>query len=71
MKRLAALVVLVAVLPALVLFGVADSAASVANTSVRSNEVASRANETDNSDSATATITVTMGTAPLSEERVS
>lgn len=68
MKRLIALVPLVAVLTALVLLGVADSAASIADTGIPGDEVASSLNETDNSDSANATITIIMRTPPLPDE---
>jgi len=67
-KRLIALVPLVAVLIALVLLGVGDSAASIADTPIPTNEAASTASEEGNPDSANATITIIMRTAPLPEE---
>jgi len=53
---------------ALVLLGVGDSAASIADTPIRSSEAVSGANEAGNPDSANATITTIMWTAPLPEE---
>ena len=67
-KRLTHLVLLAAMLTALVLLGVADSAASIADTSIPCNEAVSSANEAGNRDSANATITITMRTAPLPDE---
>jgi len=64
-KRLTALVSLVALLAALVLLGVADSAASIAATSIPNNEVASTVSEAGNSDSGSGTTTITMRTPPL------
>ena len=68
MKRLTHLVLLAAMLTTLVLLGVADSAASIADTPIRSSEAVSGANEAGNPDSANATITTIMWTAPLPEE---
>ena len=69
MKRLIALVPLMAVLTALVLLGVADSAASIADTGIPDTEAASTANEPNTShSSANATIKVIMRTGPLPEE---
>lgn len=68
MQRLIALVALVAILTALVLLGVADSAASIADTSIPGDEAVSRGNEVGNPDSANATITITMKTPSLPDE---
>ena len=68
MKRLIALVPLVAMVTALVLSGVADSAASIADTPIPGNEAVSSGNEAGNPHSATAAITITWRTPPLPEE---
>ena len=68
MKRLAVLVPLVAVLIALLLLGVADSAASIADTSIPGNEVATSASESNSPQSSSATIRIIMRTAPLPDE---
>ena len=65
MKRLTHLVLLAAVLIALVLLGVADTTVSIADTNTPDNEVASSVCQADDSHPATATITITMRTAPL------
>ena len=65
MKRLIHLVPLAAMLTDLVLFRVADSTASIADTPSPGNEAVSRVNEAGNPDSASATITVTRRTALL------
>ena len=62
------MVLLAAMLTALVLLGVGDSAASIADTSIADNEAASTASEEGNPDSANATITITMRTARLPDE---
>ena len=67
-KRLIALVPLVAILTALVLLGVADTTASIADSPIPSSEAVSGVNEAGNPDSANATITITMRTAPLPDE---
>ena len=58
MKRLIALVPLVAMLTALVLLGVADTTASVADTSIPDNKVTNNVSETDRPDLVSATITI-------------
>ena len=69
MKRLIPLVSLVAMLTALVPFGVADSAASIADTSVADNGVGATVDMSANTNSyANATMTITVRTAPLPEE---
>ena len=68
MKRLIALVPLVAMPTALIILGVADSAASIADTPILSSEALSRGNEAGNPDSANVTITITTKTPPLPEE---
>ena len=68
MKRLAVLVTLLLTMAGLLLSGISDVNASVTNTSLPDNEVASTVNETGNSDSANATITIIMRTVPLPEE---
>ena len=65
MRKLAVLVAIVAILAGLPLSGISDSKVSVADTSVPDNEVTSTVNQTD---SATATITITMRTPPLPDE---
>jgi hypothetical protein len=62
-KRLAILVALIVVLAGLLLSG--DSKASIADTNIPNNDLASIVNQTD---SATATITITMRTPPSPEE---
>jgi len=61
MKRLAVLLALLVVMIGLFMPG--DSKASIANTNVPDNEITSSVNHTDS-----ATITITMRTAPLPEE---
>jgi len=61
MKRLVVLLTLIVVVVGLFMPG--DSKASVADTNVPDNEIASTVNHTD-----TATITITMTTPPLPEE---
>ena len=68
MKRLTHLVLLAAMLTALVLFGVADATTSIADTPIPGSDIVSSPNEAGNRDSANATITITMRTAPLPEE---
>jgi len=45
-----------------------DSRASIADTNVPNNDVATTVNQTDNPSSATATVTITMRTPPLPDE---
>ena len=67
MKRLVALVSLLALLVGFVLLNITDTSASIAATSVPDNEVASCISESNNS-SASATITIRMTTVSLTEE---
>ena len=48
----------------LLLLGISDTSASIADTNVPDNEIPSNVREADDSDSATATITITMYTLP-------
>jgi len=48
--------------------GVADTTASIADTTIPSNEAVSGANDAGNPDSANATITIIMTTPPLPDE---
>lgn len=66
MKRLVVLLALVVMVAGLFMPG--DSKASVADTNVPDNEIASSVNQTDNPSSANATITITMRTPPLPAE---
>lgn len=59
MKRLFFVVILANILIGLILFGLRDTAISIADTSVPDSEVASRISKASNS-SASATITITM-----------
>ena len=68
MKRLTHLVPLVIMLAALVLLGVADSKASIADTSIPDNEVATSASESNSPQSSSATIRIIMRTPPLPNE---
>jgi len=68
MKSLIALVPLVAMLTALVLLGVADSAASIADATAPNDQVASSVGENNSPQSANATITIIMRTAPLPDK---
>jgi len=65
MRRLPILATLIVVLGALLLSGISDGSPSIADTSIPDNETATSVNQTD---SATATITITMRTPPLPEE---
>ncbi len=67
-KRLTHFVLLAAMLTALVLLGVADSAASIADTSIPCNEVATSASESNSPQSSSATIRIIMRTPPLPNE---
>jgi len=58
--------VLVSVLMGLLLSGISDTRASIADTSIPDDKVTSCG--TDNSDSASAMITITWTTAPLNDE---
>jgi len=66
MKRLLILLTLLLVVAGLFMPG--DSKASIADTSIPDNEVASNVNQTDSPLSANATITIIMTTPPLPEE---
>jgi len=66
MKRLLVLLALVVVVAGLLLSG--DSKASIADTNIPNNEIASSVNQTDSPLSANATITITMTTPPLPED---
>lgn len=68
MKRLIVLVALVSVLAGLVLLGISDTSASIADANIPDNQITSSQSEEDNSDSASATITITWTTAPLPDE---
>jgi len=59
-KKLGILVILVAVLAALLISGLSDTTALVADTGVPDNDQASSVAATCNPDSASATITITM-----------
>ncbi len=67
MKSLIVLVTLLVILAGLVLSGISDTSAAVADSSIPSNEVTSSVNETANS--ANATMTITWTTAPLANEQ--
>ena len=62
MKRLVVLVGLVVILAGLLLPGVSDTSASATDTTIPDNEVTTSVSEAANSDSASATITITMYT---------
>ena len=68
MKRLLVLGTFFVILICLFLSGISDTSASIANTNIPDNEVASSVNETENSNSASATIMITWTTAPLPDE---
>jgi len=63
-KRLAVLVAVVALLIVLLISGISDTTALVADAGISDNDKASSVGEADNPDSATATITITMYTSP-------
>lgn len=63
MKGLIVLVILIAVLVGLLLSGIADTSASIADTRIPDNEASSSLSEGNNS-TATATTTITMYTLP-------
>ena len=65
MRKLAVLIALVVLLVGIPLSGIPDGSPSLADTSVPDDEVTSSANQTDNPNSTTATITITMRTPPL------
>ena len=71
MKRLIPLVPLMAMSIALVLLRVADSAASIGDTSILGSEAASRVDEVGNPDTANTTVTIIMRTPPLPQEWLS
>lgn len=60
-----AIIVLVA---GILCLGTSDSRASIANTNISDNEIASTVNQTDSPISANATITIIMITPPLPDE---
>lgn len=67
--RLVAFIPLAVALTALVLFGVADSVASIADTNVPEGVTSSTPSQaSDSTSSANATITIIMRTAPLPDE---
>jgi len=66
MKKLLLLALIMVV--ALLMSGISDTKASIADTSIPDNEVTGNVRETDDSDSASATITITMRIAPLPDE---
>ncbi len=68
MKRLVVLVAVVALLIALLISGLSDTTALVADTGILDNDKASSVGEADNPDSASATITITWTTAPLPDD---
>jgi len=65
-KKVLVLVLIMVV--ALLMSGISDTKASIADTNVRNNDVTTTVNQTDNPSSATATITITMRTPPLPGE---
>lgn len=67
MRRAIVLVTLAVLFVVLLLSGIADTKASIADTSIP-DEAAASVGETDKSDSATATITITWTTASLDDE---
>lgn len=68
MKRLLVLIAFIALLGAFVLSNISDTSASTADASIPDNEVSSSLSEADASDSASATITIRVTTAPLPDE---
>ena len=68
MKRLVTSVTLVVALTRLLLLGLTDVSASIADTSIPDNEIASSASEAETCDSTSARITITWRTAPLPGE---
>ena len=60
MKRLIVLVTLLVILAGLVLSGISDTSISIADTNILDNKVSSGLSEADGSDSASATVTITM-----------
>ena len=68
MKRLAVLVAVVALLIALLISGLSDTTALVADTGILDNDKASSVGEADNPDSASAIITITMTPVSLPDE---
>lgn len=66
-KKLIVLGTLVAVLAGLLLSNITDTSASIADSSIPDNEVASNQSKADNS-CASASITITMTTAPMPDE---
>lgn len=67
MKRLVVLVTFLVILAGLLLSGIADTSASIADTSIPDNEVTSSVRKANNS-SASAIITITWTTASLPDE---
>lgn len=67
-KRLFLPIILVIIATALVLFRTGDGCALIGDTLVSGDEVAGYTRETDDRDSSTATITITMKTPPLPDE---
>jgi hypothetical protein len=67
-NRLIVLIASAVVLTGLILLGLVDTASSTADTDIPHNQVASSPNETHNSYSANAIITITMRTPPLPDE---
>ena len=67
MERLIVLVTLLAILAGLLLLGIVDTSASIADASIP-DEIVSNVNQTGNSDTASAIITIIMRTAPLPDE---
>lgn len=68
MKRPVALVALLRILAGFLLSGITDASASIADSSTPDDEVASSVAE--NSDSASATVTITWQTAPMLDEQL-
>ena len=68
MKRLTALIPLVALVIGLLLLGLPDTAGSIAATNIPDNEVASSVGEAEKSDSTSVRITIMMYALPLEGE---
>ena len=69
MKRLVILVALALILAGLLLSEISDTSASIADTTIPDDEVTSKEGNVDNSDSPSASITITMYALPEEEWR--
>ena len=70
MRGLVAIGLLALLVAGSLVFDIADTTASIADTGIHDNEVASSASESNSPHSVNATTTITMRTAPLPEEYV-